>query len=417
MVKIDRVKRLWLFWVLFFLPLSLFSTVTLLTKATLEKGELNLRFNTAYNKSNIKHFTLKNPYREVFDLRGVRRAEREVGSALHSKKCNSIRISQYRKNTVRIVLETDKAYSCNAYQPLFSFDSYHIPLPRFRAVNAIRSHKQKRVKQRIEQYIKDTSSNIAAAYKRSQRSIRKRVISTEKHGHIVMERIVIDPGHGGHDSGATAGGKQEKVLVLQIAKRLERQLKKRGYLVSMTRRNDRFLKLPERTRFADRKDAKVFVSIHANSVPRRKRNHIQGVETFFLQTTRDAKSQRIAARENKAVLKGAGNRLSKKVIIDSVLNGPKIVQSNKLAIDVQRRIMTNLHLYYHGVRDGGVRHAPFWVLVGASRPSILVEVGYISHPRERKRLFTPKYQELIAKGIAEGIDRYLNNRRKEIDLD
>jgi N-acetylmuramoyl-L-alanine amidase len=184
----------------------------------------------------------------------------------------------------------------------------------------------------------------------------------------------------------------------------------------MTRASDRFLKLPQRTKIADRKDAKVFISIHANSVPKRKRNKIQGVETFFLQNTRDAKSQRIAARENKAVLKGAGSSLSKKVIIDSVLNGPKIVQSNKLAIDVQKRIMTNLHSQYRGVRDGGVRHAPFWVLVGASRPSILVEVGYISHPKERKRLFTPKYQELIAKGIAEGVENYLNNRKKEIEF-
>jgi len=102
--------------------------------------------------------------------------------------------------------------------------------------------------------------------------------------------------------------------------------------------------------------------------------------------------------------------------VDSVLSGPKIVESNKLAIDVQRRIMTNLHRRYRGVKDGGVRHAPFWVLVGASRPSILVEVGYISHPTERARLFTPRYQELIAKGIAEGVDSYLNNRKKEIDI-
>jgi N-acetylmuramoyl-L-alanine amidase len=116
------------------------------------------------------------------------------------------------------------------------------------------------------------------------------------------------------------------------------------------------------------------------------------------------------------VLKGAGSRLSKQVIIDSVLNGPKIVQSNKLAIDVQRRIMTNVRSKYRGVKDGGVRHAPFYVLVGASRPSILVEVGYISHPKERKRLFTSRYQNLIAKGIAEGVSNYLNNRKKEIDF-
>ncbi|HIQ27034.1 MAG TPA: N-acetylmuramoyl-L-alanine amidase, partial [Sulfurovum sp.] len=229
------------------------------------------------------------------------------------------------------------------------------------------------------------------------------------------ELIVIDAGHGGHDTGAIGGGKREKDLVLQIAKRIEKELKKRGHPVYMTRKKDRFLKLRQRTKFADRKKAVLFLSIHANAVAKKNRHKIHGVETFFLQNTRDAKSQRIAARENKSVLKGT-TKLSRNVIIDSVLSGPKIVQSNKLAIDVQRRIITNLRSKYKGVRDGGVRHAPFWVLVGASRPSILVEVGYISHPKERKRLFSPAYQKLIAKGIAEGVDNYLDNRKKEIDF-
>jgi N-acetylmuramoyl-L-alanine amidase len=403
-VKKNRVKSLRLFFIFLFTPVLLFSSVTLLQNADLKKGELQLFFNKAYSKSNIKHFRLKNPYREVFDLKGVVLAKKNIARSLHSEYCLSIRVSQYQKQTVRIVIETEKQYSCNAYQPFFSFEHYHIPLPKFKVSSRKKSRNKQRIKKQIGAYVKKTSKKLAST---------KHVLKV----HHKRELIVIDAGHGGHDTGAMVGGKKEKDLVLQIAKRLERQLKKRGYSVAMTRRDDRFLKLPQRTRIADKKDAKVFVSIHANSVPKRKRNRVHGVETFFLQTTRDAKSQRIAARENKAVLKGAGNRLSKKVIIDSVLNGPKIVQSNKLAIDVQRRIMTNLHLYYSGVKDGGVRHAPFWVLVGASRPSILVEVGYISHPKERRRLFTPKYQELIAKGIAEGINNYLINRRKEIDID
>jgi len=415
MVKKNRVKHLWSIFIFSLLPLLLFSSSTLLERVTLQKEELHLLFNKTYSKKKIRHFRLKNPYREVFDFRGVRLADSKVGHALRSERCRAIRISQYQKDIVRIVVESVNKYACNAYQPLFSFKRYNIPLPNFKVTKTKHTETQskKRVKKKIERYVKQTSKKVGSAtYEKSYYQKSKKVV----HLHA-SERIVIDAGHGGHDTGAFVGGKKEKDLVLQIAKRLERQLKKRGYPVSMTRRDDRFLKLPQRTRIADKQDAKVFVSIHANSVPTRKRNKIHGVETFFLQNTRDAKSQRIAARENKAVLKGAGNRLSKEVIVDSVLNGPKIVQSNKLAIDVQRRIMTNLRLYYRGVKDGGVRHAPFWVLVGASRPSILVEVGYISHPRERKRLFTPKYQELIAKGIAEGIDRYLNNRRKEIDFD
>jgi N-acetylmuramoyl-L-alanine amidase len=302
MVKITSVKFFKVLFLFIVTTTTLFSSIAILNKVEVKKGELRLQFNKAYNKSLIKVFTLNNPTRKVFDIKNARLA------------------------------------------------SIHVV-------------------EKEEPYIMPVSGNNYSG----------------------KGRIVIDAGHGGHDPGAVGGGKREKDLVLQIAKRLEKQLKKRGYTVYMTRKNDRFLKLPQRTRIADKKDAKVFISLHANSVPKRKRNKIHGVETFFLQNTRDAKSQRIAARENKAVLKGAGSKLSKTVIIDSVLNGPKIVQSNKLAIDVHRRMMTNLHSRYKDVKDGGVRHAPFWVLVGASRPSILVEVGYISHPKERKRLFTPFY--------------------------
>ncbi|MGB5505091.1 MAG: N-acetylmuramoyl-L-alanine amidase [Sulfurovum sp.] len=226
--------------------------------------------------------------------------------------------------------------------------------------------------------------------------------------------VVIDAGHGGHDSGATCAGKQEKDIVLGITKRLYKEFKSEGYKVYMTRNKDRFLTLGQRTRLADKKDAAVFISIHANAIANKSRfDVVEGVETYYLQKTRDAKSQRIAARENASVLMGT-DKLSQDVIIDAVLNGPKIVQSHKLAIDVQQNIMQNLNDDYDDVKDGGVRPAPFYVLVGASRPSILVEVGYITNPKERKRLFTSNYQEEIAEGIVEGVNRYLDNRKREV---
>lgn len=378
-------SRIFLFALL--LNTLLFSSVITLQKALVEKGELRLFFSTSLSQKNVKHFTLKNPHREIYDFKNTRIAHNRVPLGLGK----NVRLAQNKANTVRVVITGYKSSKPIAYQPLFSRDHYHISLPKNSRSMPAKRYKTTKVKSK-----KVTKKSI---YQRSKKD----------------KLVVIDAGHGGHDTGAIGGGKREKDLVLQIAKRLEKQLKKQGYPVYMTRKTDRFLKLPQRTKIADKKNAAVFISIHANSVPKRKRNKIQGVETFFLQKTRDAKSQRIAERENKAVLKGT-NRLSRSVILDSVLSGPKIVQSNKLAIDVQRRIMTNLHTRYRGVKDGGVRHAPFWVLVGASRPSILVEVGYISHPTERKRLFTPRYQELIAKGIAEGVDIYLNNREKEIDL-
>jgi N-acetylmuramoyl-L-alanine amidase len=416
MVKTVRVKLVKLLLLLLFASTSLYSSISVLKKAELKNGELILLFNQSYKKRNIKTSTLNHPHRKVFDIPDARLVNKAVGQNLNSVHCRSIRISQYKRSVVRIVIEVDRPYACKAYRPMLSYMIYRIPLPKYKSSKS--SSYRKRASAKVKKTPKVQKAEPVSVKKKEKPYVLPVVENNinESTVYYGKGRIVIDAGHGGHDSGAVGGKKREKDLVLQIAKRVQKQLQKRGYTVYMTRATDRFLKLPQRTKIADKKDAVVFISIHANSVPKQKRNKIQGVETFFLQNTRDARSQRIAARENKSVLKGAGSTLSKKVIVDSVLNGPKIVQSNKLAIDVQRRIMTNLHSKYKGVRDGGVRHAPFWVLVGASRPSILVEVGYISHPRERKRLSTPAYQELIAKGIAEGVGNYLNNRQKEIEF-
>jgi len=353
---------------------------------------LVLTFNKEYDKNTIKYFSLTNPYRKVFDI-----SHTILAKQAKELSYSNIRVAQYNKNIVRVVIEAQKPYSCISYRPLIETNTYCIPLPiKYKTYKKVNYHTIKKVNlKKTTQKIKDV-----------------KVVPTR----YTKDVIVIDAGHGGHDSGAVGGRKREKDLVLMIAKKVKRELNKLGYKVYLTRYTDVFLKLSQRTRIADKKDAKVFVSIHANSVPRRHSHSPHGVETYFLQKTRDAKSQRIAARENAAVLKGAKSYLSKKVIIDSVINGPKIVQSNKLAIDVQRHIVYYLKQHYRGVKDGGVRPAPFYVLVGASRPSVLVEVGYISNPKERRRLFTSSYQDYIAKGIARGIDSYLKNRRKELDL-
>lgn len=227
------------------------------------------------------------------------------------------------------------------------------------------------------------------------------------------ELVVIDAGHGGHDSGAFSGGKKEKDLVLQITKKLYKKLKRKGYQVAFTRNTDVFLKLGQRTRIADHKDAKVFISIHANAIANKSRfNQVEGVETYFLQKTRDDRSQRIASRENASVLQGT-DKLSRDVIVDSVLAGPKVIHSHKLAIDVQNGMMRNLKGKYPDVKNGGAKPGPFYILVGASRPSILIEVGYLTNPKERARLFTSDYQNRIAEGIAEGVGRYLDNRKQQ----
>ena len=429
MVKITNVRFFYVVF-LFICFISLgFSSVNIVKNIEIKKSELVVTFSKKLDKRKIKRFTLNHPNRLVFDFKNARLKNLHISR----KFPKSIRIAQNKANRVRIVIQNSKRYHCKPYMPVLTNKEYHIPLNG----SFSSSKKQKRAKAKKLKGIKHRTKSIDEIFAEVEMlnsDERRRYASDakEENQNIVSEDntlpmlnnkankrdlIVIDAGHGGHDSGAIGGVLYEKNLVLSITKKVSKALKKRGYSVYMTRSTDRFLKLSQRTKIADKKGAVAFISIHANSVPKRRRNTAHGIETFFLQNTRDAKSQRIARRENAAVLKDAGTNLSKHVIIDSVLNGPKIIESNKLAIDVQRHIISTVRKKYSGVKDGGVRHAPFYVLVGASRPSILVEVGYISHPRERKRLFTAKYQNLIANGIADGVNNYLNNRKREIDID
>lgn len=217
--------------------------------------------------------------------------------------------------------------------------------------------------------------------------------------------IVIDPGHGGKDPGAVGqNGQREKDAVLAIGHILADILESRGYKVIFTRDDDTFVELQQRTKFANRKDAKIFVSIHANAVPKERIAYAKGIETYFLSPARDEKAKRIASIENGADMSAMG--FDSKNVFLNVFNRGKIVQSQKLAIDVQRAMIAQARKQNSGVVDGGVREAPFWVLVGAQSAAILVEVGYISHPQEGQMLMENSYQTKLALGIADGISNY-----------
>jgi len=221
--------------------------------------------------------------------------------------------------------------------------------------------------------------------------------------------IVIDAGHGGKDPGAI-GYKhyREKIVVIKIAKYLNRILKNRGYKVYMTRNKDTFVKLSKRTQFANRKDADIFISIHANAVSQENARLVQGIECYFLDKSRSSRAKRVAAKENRADLREM-DFYGKESFLNT-LSSHNIVASNKLAIDLQRGVLSSLNKKYKNVIDAGVRQGPFWVLVGAQMPSVLVEVGFITHPSEAKRLVDSKYQKSLATGLANGVERYfLNN--------
>ena len=224
---------------------------------------------------------------------------------------------------------------------------------------------------------------------------------------VINKTIVIDPGHGADDVGAVGPNKRyEKVINLNVSKNLYSILKQRGYKVYLTRSSDTFIKVMNRTVLANDKNADIFISIHSNSVSKEKANEVSGIETFFLSPARNERAKRVAAIENKSDIREMSNS-SKDVFLES-LNRPRITASHKLAIDVQAGLLQSARSKYKNVSDSGVREGPFWVLVGAQMPSILVELGYVSHPVESKRLYDKNYQQSLANGIANGIDSYFS---------
>ena len=258
---------------------------------------------------------------------------------------------------------------------------------------------------KLEIFVGEHIKKIAKSNKKRKKSVKAPILLP-----ITKKVIVIDPGHGGHDSGAIGfKRKKEKDIVLQIAKKLYKILKSQGYRVYMTRKGDYFVTLRNRTKFANRVKANLFISIHANAAPNSEKTKVmQGLETFFLSPSRSARAKRVAALENRADVMNM-SYFSKQVYLD-FLNREKTILSNKLAIDIQRNVLYNLRKRYRVV-DGGVRPGPFWVLVGAQMPAVLVEVGYITHPQESMKLANPAYQRMIAEGIAAGIASYFRHNQ------
>ncbi|VEJ25943.1 N-acetylmuramoyl-L-alanine amidase family protein [Helicobacter pylori] len=221
------------------------------------------------------------------------------------------------------------------------------------------------------------------------------------------KKIVLDAGHGGKDCGAMSANLVcEKDIVLEVVKFLHKELKKRGYSVLLTRDKDIYIDLVGRTELANKKSADLFISVHANSIPKRSTSNAHGIETYFLSTARSERARKVAEQENKDDV-NLMDYFSKSLLLNS-LNTQRLIVSNKLAIDVQYGMLQSVRKNYPDVVDGGVREGPFWVLAGALMPSILIEIGYNSHAIESKRIQSKPYQKILAKGIADGIDSFFS---------
>ncbi len=221
---------------------------------------------------------------------------------------------------------------------------------------------------------------------------------------LKIGKIVIDPGHGGHDTGTIGpNGLEEKDLVLDVGRRLGKLLETRlGAEVVYTRKDDTFIPLETRTAVANQARADLFVSIHANS------SHdadARGVETYYLNFTSSPEALDVAAREN-AVSEKSIYELQD--LVKKIALKEKIEESREFAGDVQQSLHSGLAIKSPGIRDRGVKKAPFIVLIGANMPSILAEISFVSNPTDEHRLATSEYRQRIAESLYRGIAKYVN---------
>jgi N-acetylmuramoyl-L-alanine amidase len=221
---------------------------------------------------------------------------------------------------------------------------------------------------------------------------------------LKIGKIVIDPGHGGHDTGTIGpNGLEEKDLVLDVSRRLGKLLQTRlGAEVIYTRKDDTFIPLETRTAIANQEAADLFVSVHANSSHD---SDARGVETYYLNFTSSPDALEVAAREN-AVSEKSIHELQD--LVKKIALKEKIEESQEFASDVQRSLHSGLAAKNPGLRDRGVKKAPFIVLIGANMPSILAEISFVSNPGDERRLGTSDYRQKIAESLYRGIAKYVS---------
>lgn len=353
---------------------------------------LELKFDSSLTNQKIRVSKIiessKQRFRYIIDIDGGRIGTSPV---LEHKNLDQIRMAQFDLKTLRLVIEHSKAI---AIKTTIKENSLFIDM----ALETLSKSAPETTTTMIQPVIAPEAPLIAA--------LPPLVNVTPKDRSKKV--IVVDPGHGGKDSGATGNGLMEKEIVLNVGEKLAEALRKLGYTVYMTRTNDTFIDLKDRTKFANDKEADLFLSIHANSIPKgADASASYGIETYFLSPGRSERAMRVAAIENSEDMNEMGQY--GKLSFLSFLNTEKIIASNKLAIDIQKGVLNNLRKQFPNIKDNGVREAPFWVLVGAQMPAILLEIGYISHTEEAQRISDPKYQAWMVEGIVDGVKHYFAN--------
>ncbi len=351
---------------------------------------IDLESPTKYKKHLLrKDPKLRKPRRLFIDLQNTR-ISKDIESSITIKDglLRGARAAQYNKNTVRVVLDIDN---------MEGYKIFHLYDP-FRIVVDVQG-KERRLKP-----IKEVVAKKPPKRKKIKKE-KQKGISLAKQLGLGVKRIIIDPGHGGRDPGAIGGdGLKEKDVMLKlanlVAEKVRRELKCQAIL---TRSSDISLPLEKRTAIANIKKADLFISLHLNA---HKYKKVRGVETYFLNIALDEDAMNLAARENATSRKNISDL---QMILNDLMLNTKINESNRLAGFVQKGLVKELQKKYKKIRNRGVRQAPFYVLIGAEMPAVLVEVGYITNTMENRRFKGETYLKRAASGIVKGIDTYIKD--------
>lgn len=325
---------------------------------------------------------LKNPDRFFFDIFNTQLADALKNQAVEiaDGRLKRIRVAENRVGVTRVVLEVDQAGD---------FSIFSLPSP-FRLV--------------VDVYDRGASAkNLKPAT--PPKPTGEGVLTLTRQLGTKVQRIVLDPGHGGEDTGTIgATGLTEKELVLDVARRLGQRLEDEfGIEVIYTRTDDRFVPLEERTQIANQKKADLFLSIHANGVRNRR---VRGVETFYLNFTDDAEVMELVTRENAYSDKSLHEL---KDLLTKIARNEKIGESRELAQNIQAHLYKTLQSRSSRIQNRGVKKAPFVVLIGAEMPSILTELAFLSNPSDEKHLKTSEGRQRMADALFSGMTTYMKN--------
>lgn len=334
------------------------------------------------------------PGRVYIDINRTRLGKNVKDITIGDGLLKGARVGQFKSDVVRVVLDTVN---------IKDFKVFALSEPA-RLIIDVRGERPAEIS-RLEPSIASTPEPVVEPKREAPALVEKKSRTIKRSAISKIRRIVIDPGHGGHDPGAVGpSGLQEKEVVLAVGLRLRDRLKEElGLDVVMTRSTDVFIPLEERTAIANKVNADLFLSVHANAAPNRS---AAGIETYYLNLAKTEKAAQLAAKEN-------GTSLEKVSVLQAILfdlmANYKLNDSAHLAEEVQKALHKKIRGQHADVRNLGVKQGPFYVLVGATMPSILVETAFLSNPQEEARLKDPAYLDMTAEGILDGVRGYISS--------